>query len=80
MQEISIFVILKATSTDRQTRRLHIFKTFCIYLASDNTLIILVYSHQMPSEARTHKQCAWAACDLSELFLGRTNKGLHIGN
>ena len=42
MQEISIFVILKATSTDGQTRRLHIFKTFCIYLASDNTLIILV--------------------------------------
>ena len=32
-------------------RRLHIFKTFCIYLASDNTLIILVYSHQMTSEA-----------------------------
>ena len=61
MQEISIFVILKATSTDRQTRRLHIFKTFCIYLASDNTLIILVYSDQMTSEARTHKQ-AWAAC------------------
>ena len=55
MQEISIFVILKATSTDRQTRRLHIFKTFCIYLASDNTLIILVYSDQMTSEARTHK-------------------------
>ena len=28
MQEISTFVILKATSTDRQTRRLHIFKIF----------------------------------------------------
>ena len=55
MQERSIFVILKATSTDRQTRRLHIFKTFCIYLASDNTLIILVHSDQMTSEARTHK-------------------------
>ena len=57
MQEISIFVILKATSTDRQTRSLHIFKTFCIYLASDNTLIIiiLVCSHQMTSEARTYK-------------------------
>ena len=65
MQEISIFVILKATSTDRQTRRLHIFKTFCIYLASDNTLIILVYSDQMTSEARTHKLCAWAACEVS---------------
>ena len=53
MQEISIFVILKATSTDRQTGRLHIFKIFCIYLALDNTLIILVYSDQMTSEART---------------------------
>ena len=63
MQEISIFVILKAASTDRQTRRLHIFKTFCIYLASDNTVIILVYSDQMTSEARTQKLCAWAACD-----------------
>ena len=48
MQEISIFVILKATSTDRQTRRLHIFKTFCIYLASDNTLIILVFPTKWP--------------------------------
>ena len=28
MQEISTFVILKATSTDRQTRRLHIFTIF----------------------------------------------------
>ena len=28
MQEISTFVILKAISTDRQTRRLHIFKIF----------------------------------------------------
>ena len=28
MQEISTFVILKATSTDRQTRRLRIFKIF----------------------------------------------------
>ena len=27
-QEISTFVILKATSTDRQTGRLHIFKIF----------------------------------------------------
>ena len=27
-QEISTFVILKATSIDRQTRRLHIFKIF----------------------------------------------------
>ena len=62
MQEISTFVILKATSTDRQTRRLHIFKTFCIYLALDNTLIILVYSDQMTSEARTQTWCAWAAC------------------
>ena len=52
MQEISIFVILKATSTDRQTRRLHIFKTFCIYLTSDNTLITLVYFDQMTSKAR----------------------------
>ena len=28
MQEISTFVILKATGTDTQTRRLHIFKIF----------------------------------------------------
>ena len=28
MQEISTFVILRATSTDRQTGRLHIFNTF----------------------------------------------------
>ena len=28
MQEILTFVILKATSTDRQTRRLHIFNIF----------------------------------------------------
>ena len=69
MQEISIFVILKATSTDRQTRRLHIFKNFCIYLASDNTLIILVCSDQMTSEARTHKSCAWAACGNTLRFL-----------
>ena len=65
---MSISVILKATSTDRQTRRLHIFKTFCIYLASDNALIILVYSDQMTSEARTHKQCTWAACGVTDLF------------
>ena len=51
MQEISTFVILKATGTD-----------FCIYLASDNTLTILVYSDQMTSEARTHTECVWAAC------------------
>ena len=46
--QYSIFVILKATSTDRQTTRLHIFKTFCIYLASDNTLIILVFPTKWP--------------------------------
>ena len=57
MQEISTFVILKATSTDRQTRRLHIFKTFCIYLASDNTVIILVYSDQMTLKPEP-KNCA----------------------
>ena len=62
MQEISIFVILKATSTYRQTRRLHIFKTFCIYLASDNTLIILVYSDQMTSEARINPQIVRLGC------------------
>ena len=28
MQEIATFVILKATSTDRQTRGIHIFKIF----------------------------------------------------
>ena len=66
MPEISPVLILKAASTDRQTSRLHIFKIFCIYLVSDNTLIILVYSDQMTSEARTHKQCAWAACDVAK--------------
>ena len=27
---------------------------------------MLVYSDQMTSEARTHKQCAWAACDVAK--------------
>ena len=60
--------ILKATSTDRQTRRLQIFK-ICIYLASDNTLIILVYSDQMTSEARIYT----CACGLPVLSLHKFN-------
>ena len=42
------FFILKATSTDRQTRRLLIFKIFAFIIASDNTLIIA----NEPSERR----------------------------
>ena len=65
MQEISTFVILKATNTDRQPRRLRIFKILHLF-ASDNTLIILVYSDQMTSDVRTQTFCAWAACGSSQ--------------
>ena len=54
VQEISTFVVLVKgyLSTDRQTRRIHIFKIFALfYLTSDNTLIVLVHSNQMTSQA-----------------------------
>ena len=43
--------LYRTQSTDRQTRRLHIFKIFAFIWPLDNTLIILVYSEQMTSEA-----------------------------
>ena len=51
MQEISTFVILRATSTDKQEDFISL--RFLHLLASDNTLIILVNSDQMTSETRT---------------------------
>ena len=61
MQEISTFVILDDTSTDRQTRRLHIFKSFCIYLAqyTNNSSIFRPNDLWSPNPHIVRLGCLW---------------------